>query len=47
MMNYDMMSGAFGGGFMAFAWFTYVLLNVVLVLAIMALWKFVTKSNKQ
>ncbi len=43
-MNYDMMSGSVGGGFMAFAWLTYVLVNVALGLAIAALWRFLQKK---
>ena len=44
MMNYDMMSGTNGGGMMFFAWITYLLVVVVLVLAIAALWKYVSKK---
>lgn len=44
MMNYDMMRGGFGGGMMLFAWITYVLVNVALVYAIIALAKYVNKK---
>lgn len=43
-MNYDMMRGSFGGGMMLFAWVTYVLANVALVYAIIALAKYVKKK---
>lgn len=44
MMNYDMMSGLGGGGMMFFSWITYVLFTVLLVLGIMALWKYLNKK---
>lgn len=44
MMDFGMMSGNYGGGFMAFGWITYLLVNIVLVLGIMALWKYVQKK---
>lgn len=44
MMNYDMMSGIGGGGMMALAWVTYLLVIILVALGIAALWKYV--SNK-
>ena len=43
-MNYNMMSGLGGGGMMLFAWITYILVTILLVLGIMALWKYVGKK---
>ncbi len=42
MMDYGMMNG--GGGMMVFAWLTYILVNILLVLAIVALWKYISKK---
>lgn len=42
MMDYDMMAGGNGGGMMAAAWLTYLLVNAALVLGIAALWKYRT-----
>ncbi len=44
MMNYDMMSGFGGNSMMLFAWTTYVLFTVLLVLGIAALWKYINKK---
>ena len=44
MMNFAMMSGVNGAGFMSFAWLTYLLVNILLVLGIAALWKYVGKK---
>lgn len=43
MMDYNMMGGA-GGGMMFFAWLTYALLTALLVLGIIALWKYINKK---
>ncbi len=43
-MDYNMMSGVGGGGMMFFAWTTYVLATALLVLGIIALWKYVNKK---
>ena len=42
MMDYNLMGG--GGGMMAFAWITYILVNVLLVFGIIALWKYISKK---
>jgi hypothetical protein len=44
MMNYQMMNGDNGGGMMLFAWILYFLAVAVLVLGIMALWKYINKK---
>ncbi len=44
MMNYGMMGGAGGSGMMLFAWVTYLLVTIALVLTIVALWKYITKK---
>lgn len=44
MMHYDLMSGSFGGGFMAFAWVVSVLVAVPLILGVMAPWNYVQKK---
>lgn len=41
-MDYNMMSGA-GGGMMFFAWITYVLVVIFIVMAIAALMKYIQK----
>lgn len=38
------MSGGYGGGMMFFAWTTYVLVTILLVLGIIALWKYIDKK---
>lgn len=44
MMNYNMMGGSGGGIMMFFAWITYILVTVLLVLGIAALWKYIGKK---
>lgn len=44
MMNYSYMAGGAGGSMMFFAWTTYVLVSVLLVLGIAALWKYINKK---
>ena len=45
MMNYEIMSGVgVGGGMMFFAWTTYMLGTILLVLGIIALWKYINKK---
>ncbi len=44
MMDYDMMSGSGGSSVMLFAWITYILFTVLLVLGIAALWKYINKK---
>jgi len=44
MMDYNMMSGGYGGGFMAVGWLTGLLILVNLVLGAAALWKYVSKK---
>lgn len=44
MMDYNMMSGDDGNGMMLFAWITYVLVIALLVLGILALWKYINKK---
>lgn len=44
MMNYQYMMGYNGGSVMFFSWLTYVLLTILLVLGIMALWKYINKK---
>lgn len=44
MMYYNYMMGVDGGGVMFFAWITYVLIIVLLVLGIFALWKYINKK---
>lgn len=44
MMDYNMMSGSSNGGMMLFAWLTYVLVIALLVLGIVALWKYINKK---
>ena len=41
-MDFNMMGG--GSGMMFFAWISYVLVIVLLVLGIMALWKYINKK---
>lgn len=43
-MDYNLMGGTGSGSMMFFAWVTYILLTVLLVLGIAALWKYVTKK---
>ena len=44
MMDYNMMAGNDSNGMMLFAWVTYILVIVALLLAIAALWKYVNKK---
>lgn len=44
MMDYGLMGGGSGSSMMLFAWITYLLVTVVLVLAIAALWKYISKK---
>ncbi len=44
-MYYNTMYSTWGGAMMAFAWITYLLVIVVLVLAAMALWKYINKKK--
>ncbi len=44
MMNYSDMMGGAGGGVMFFAWITYLLVTILLVLGIVALWKYISKK---
>ena len=43
-MDYDMMSGVGGGSMTLFAWTTYILVTVLIVLSIIALWKYINKK---
>jgi len=44
MMNYSYMMGQSGGGVMVFAWIIYILVVALLVLGIIALWKYINKK---
>jgi len=44
MMDYQMMNGYNGGGMMFFSWILYILAVAVLVLGIIALWKYINKK---
>jgi len=44
MMGYNYMMGGSGGGMMFFAWITYLLVTVLLILGIVALWKYINKK---
>lgn len=44
MMDYTMMSGGYGGSFMAFGWLIGLLVLVNLALGAAALWKYVSKK---
>lgn len=44
MMDFGMMRGAGGSGLMFFAWLTYLIVNVALVYAILALHKYLQKK---
>ena len=44
MMDYNTMMGGANGGMMFFAWTTYVLVTVLLILGIVALWKYIGKK---
>jgi len=43
MMGCNYMLGGAGGGLMLFAWVTYILVVALLVLGIVALWKYINK----
>lgn len=43
-MDYNMMSGMYGGGFMTFGWIISLLILVNLILGAAALWKYVSKK---
>lgn len=48
MMNFDVMDrmmGGFGGGTFFFMWLTYLLLITLLILGIVALWKYINKKS--
>jgi uncharacterized membrane protein len=42
--NYQGMMGGYGWGVAPFMWLIYILLVVVLVLAVIALWKYINKK---
>ena len=44
MMDYDSYHNMMGGGAGLFMWLTYMLVVVVLVLSVMALWKYINKK---
>lgn len=44
MMDFNIMGGAGGSSMMFFAWTTYLLVNVLVILGIVALWKYVSKK---
>ena len=44
MMDYNMMGCAGGGSMMFFAWTTYILITTLLVLSVVALWKYINKK---
>ena len=43
-MDYDMMGGSGGSSMMFFAWITYILFIALLVLGIIALWKYINRK---
>lgn len=44
MMDYSMMNGTYGGGFMSFGWLVALLVIIDLVLGAAALWKYVNQK---
>ncbi len=44
MMDYNYMMGGTGETMMIFAWTTHLLVTVLLVLSIVALWKYINKK---
>ena len=44
MMGYNYMTGGYGGSMMFFSWTIYVLVTALLVLGIVALWKYINKK---
>lgn len=43
-MDYNMMGGAGEGSMMFFAWTTYILTTALLVLGVIALWKYISRK---
>lgn len=43
-MDYNMMGGVSGGNMAFFSWVTYLLVVALLVLGIVALWKYINKN---
>ena len=43
-MDYNMMNGAYGSGFMSFGWLVALLVIIDLVLTAIALWKYINKK---
>ncbi len=43
-MDYNYMMGGGGNSMMIFPWLTYILVVVLLVLGIVALWKYINKK---
>ncbi|KKU44085.1 MAG: hypothetical protein UX60_C0011G0015 [Berkelbacteria bacterium GW2011_GWA2_46_7] len=43
-MNTDIMNGSFGGSMMLFGWLIYILVGVALVMAIIALGKYIGRQ---
>lgn len=43
-MNYQVMMGGYGSPMMFFGWITYLLIIALLVLGIIALWKYIDKK---
>lgn len=44
MMDYNMMNGMYGGGFMTLGWVVSLLVIANLVLSAVALWKYIQKT---
>ncbi len=44
MVDYGMMSGNWGWGMMFFGWLIYILVVILLVLGIVALWKYIGRK---
>jgi hypothetical protein len=44
MMGYNSMFGGYGAGMMLFGWLIYILVIALLVLGIVALWKYINKK---
>ncbi len=44
MMDHDVMTGVNGSTMMFFAWTTYILFTIILILVIVALWKYISKK---
>ena len=43
-MNVEMMNGAWGNGMMLFGWLLYILVGITLVMAIIALGKYIGRQ---